>query len=161
MSILYKEKQKKGFVVGFTNFDLRMFNHARMEAKKGENQRFNVGCVVAYKGHIIGRGHNSNKSHPMQKKYNRKYRSFNNNNGAFINDTIHAEVSALMNIPYVIGKDVDFSKCKIYVYRICNGKPLGYGNARPCQACLHMIKDVGIRHVFYTDDMGLSYLRLD
>lgn len=147
--------------MGFTNFDLRMFNHARMEAEKGENQRFNVGCVLTYKGHVIGRGHNSNKSHPVQKKYNRKYRDFNNTNGMCINDTLHAEIDAINSVSYTTGIKVDWKQVKVFVYRICNGKPLGYGCAKPCPACMNAIKELGIRKVYYTDDDGYSYLEID
>ena len=62
----------------FSKFDERMFHAAHIEAEKSEYKRFHVGCVITYKHTIIGRGHNSNKSHPMQKEYN-QYRNFNNN----------------------------------------------------------------------------------
>lgn len=144
-----------------TNFDRRMFDQARLEAEKSEFERFNLGCVIAYKGHIIGRGRNGNKSHPRQKLYNRRYRKFNVSKGQAINDAIHAEVHAISSVRYVVGKDVDWSKASIYIYRICNGKPLGYGNAKPCPACMQAIRDLGIRHVYFTDDNGYSYLELN
>lgn len=144
-----------------TNFDKRMFHYAYLEALKSDYKRFNVGCVIAYKHTIIGRGHNSNRSDPMQKQYNRKYRTFNNISGAYIHDSLHAEISAIKSVPYVVGKDVDFSKAKIYIYRISPGRKNGYGCSRPCPACMHAIKDTGIKDIYYTDDFGLSYLRLD
>lgn len=147
--------------MSFTNFDMRMFDKARLEAEKVYNQRAKVGCVIAYKGHIIGRGHNSSKSHPLQKQYNRRYRNFNNANGSFVNDTIHAEVDAINSISYTTGIKVDWSKAKVFVYRICNGKRLGYGCAKPCPACMNAIKDLGIKKIYYTDDEGYSYLELD
>lgn len=147
--------------MSINNFDRRMFHYARMEAEKSTFERFKVGAVIAYKHKIIGSGHNSSKTHPMQEKYNELYRTFNNTNGCPIKHSLHAEISAISAIPFVIGKEVDFSKAKIYVYRICPGKKKGYGNSRPCPACMNAIRDIGIRDVYYSSDDGLSYLRLD
>lgn len=147
--------------MSISNFDRRMFHYAHMEALKSDHKRFNVGCVIAYKHKIIGSGHNSNRSDPLQKKYNRRYRTFNYVGGTYIHDSLHAEVSALKSVPYVVGKEVDWSKVKIYVYRICPGKRLGYGNARPCPACMNAIRDHGITSVYFTDDEGYSYIELD
>lgn len=145
----------------FNSFERRMFNQARIEAEKSGFDRFHVGCVISYKNKIIGRGSNGDKTHPMQQKYNRRYRKFNVNKGGFVKHSVHAEISALSSVPYVIGKDVDWGKVKIFVYRICHGKPNGYGLAKPCPACLNAIRDIGIRHVYFTSDEGYSYLELD
>lgn len=145
----------------FTNFEKRMFLAARAEAEKSDYDRFHIGCVITYKNKIIGAGHNSNKSHPMQRKYNRRYRKFNCTRGQYIHDAVHAEIAAIANISYVIGKDIDWSKVKVFVYRICNGKPNGYGNAKPCAACTQAIRDLGIRHVYFTDDDGHAYIELN
>lgn len=143
-----------------SNFDKRMFKAAKEEAMKSDYKRFHVGAVIVYGHTIIGRGRNGNKSHPMQKVYNKKYRKFNSTEGKFILDSIHAEIMAISNISYVVGKEVDFSKAKIYVYRICKGKKNGYGNAKPCPACMNAIRDLGIKTVMYTDDDGLNCLEL-
>lgn len=138
-----------------------MFEAAYAEAEKSTFDHFKIGCVITYKNKIIGSGYNDDKTHPLQQRYNELYRDFNTNNGNFVKHSIHAEISAISSIPYVVGKEADFNKAKIFVYRICPGKPRGYGNAKPCEACIHAIADMGIRDVFFTDDDGLSYLRLD
>lgn len=147
--------------MNFSKFDLRMFNEARMEAESSDYKRFHMGAVIVYKKHIIGRGHNSDKSHPMQKEYNRKYRTFNNVGGNFIADSLHAEISAISSIPYTVGINVDWPKAKIYVYRISHGTKLGYGLAKPCPACMNALRDLGIKNIYYTDTSGYSYLQLD
>lgn len=144
----------------FNSFDKRMFHAAKIEAEKSTFDRFKVGCVIAYKNRIIGRGHNSNKTHPMQQLYNERYREFNNVDGVAIKHSVHAEISALCSVSYCIGKDIDWGKVKVYVFRICPGKRLGYGCAKPCPACTAMLKDHNIKHVYYSDDNGLSYLEL-
>lgn len=152
---------KKGLVVSFTNFDMRMFDKARIEAEKVRNQRAKVGCVITYKGHIIGRGHNSAKTNPLQKQYNRRYRKFNNDDGQCILDTVHAEIKAIQSISYVTGVEVDWQKAKVFVYRLAAGKPLGYGCAKPCPACMNAIRDLGVKDIFYTEDDGFAYLKLN
>lgn len=144
----------------FSKFEERMFHQAHIEAEMSDYKRFHIGCVITYKKHIIGRGHNSNKSHPMQKEYNRQFRDFNVAKGNYIHDALHAEIAAINSIPYTIGIDVDWSKVKVFVYRICKGKSFGYGNAKPCPACLNAIKELGIRNIYYTDDDGYAYLQL-
>lgn len=147
--------------MGFTNFDKRMFKQARIEAEHSTYDRIKVGCVIAYKHSVIGTGNNGNKSHPMQKEYNRKFRDFDVESGQYIHDAIHAEIAAINSIQYTIGISVDWSKVKVFVYRICNGKEFGYGNAKPCPACMNAIKELGIRKVYYTDDDGYSYLEIE
>lgn len=159
MVVRFRDTER--LIVRFTNFDMRMFNEARKEAEKSTFDRFHVGAAIVYKHRIIGRGHNSDKTNPKQKMYNTRYRKFNNDNGGAIKHSIHAEICCLNSVPYPVGKDVDWSRAAIYVYRICPGKPRGYGNSFPCPACLNAIKDVGIKDVYYTGDNGLSYIRLD
>lgn len=139
---------------------MRMFEQARLEAEKSDFKPFKLGCVIAYKGHIIGRGKNSVKTSPLQKKYNRKYRHFNCERGEFINDSIHAEIAAISDVKYTVGRDVDWSRASIYVYRISNGRRLGFGCAKPCPACLAAIRDIGIKKIFFTDNEGYGYLEL-
>lgn len=145
----------------FNSFDIRMFHAAKMEAEKSTFDRFHVGAVVVYKNKIIGRGHNSNKTHPAQQFYNERYRNFNNVDGAFIKHSVHAELASLNDVSFIVGKNIDWSKAKIYVYRISAGRKNGYGLSKPCPACMAAIRDVGIKHVYYTDNDGLAYLRLD
>lgn len=147
--------------MSISNFDRRMFHYAKEEALKSTFNRFHVGAVIVYKHKIIGSGHNSDKTHPMQEKYNELYRTFNNAKGCAIKHSLHAEISALTSISYLVGKEVDFSKAKIYIYRISIGKPKGYGCAKPCPACLNAIRDIGIKHCYFTDDEGYSYIELD
>lgn len=145
----------------FSKFELKMFNAAHCEAEKSDFKQFNIGCVITYKGHIIGRGHNQNKTHPMQKKYNRKYRKLHNSSHTPISDSIHAEMDALNSISYTTGIEIDWSKVKVFIWRIAPGKPRGYGKSKPCPACAAALRDLNIHHIYYTDDFGLNYLYLE
>ena len=41
-------------------------------------------------------------------------------------------MSCLVNIPKCVDLNLDYSKCKVYIYRISPGKRLQIGLARPC-----------------------------
>lgn len=140
--------------------DMKWFGLARQEAMSSTYQGFHLGCVLVYKGHAIGSGSNSCKTHPAQKVYNRKYRKFKYGPQLVV-DSLHAEMSALMSVPYAVGVGTDWSKVKVYIYRISRGRLGGHGMARPCPGCLHALKDRGIRDVYYTTDDGFAYERID
>lgn len=142
-----------------SKFDYAMFDKAREVAKKSTYDGYSLGCVIVYKKHIIGEGANSNKSHPRQKKYNRKYRTFLKTEKP-INDLGHAEILALCDIPYPIGQNIDWKEIKVYVFRISPGKSLGQGMARPCKACMAALRDKGIRNLYYTTDTGYAYEKI-
>lgn len=140
---------------GITNFDEKMFNAARKVAKNSSFDNFHMGCVIVYKKHIIGAAANSDKTHPMQAKYN-QYRHFNKTKNG-IKHSVHAEIAAINSIPYTVGREIEWSKVKIYIYRLSPGKPGGYGLSRPCPGCMQAIRDMGIQHVYYTGDGSYIY----
>ena len=98
-----------------TKTDMHYFDKASQVAEISDFAKINIGCVAVYQGTIIGVGFNTNKTHPMQKKYNR--------------------------------------------YR--KRKSAKYGMCRPCPSCMAAIKDLGIKHIYYTTDDGLVYERME
>jgi deoxycytidylate deaminase len=77
------------------------------------------------------------------------------NNGKPINEFLHAEMDCLNMIRNM---DIDFSKVKIYISR---KNLLGeLACCRPCSACEYAIKELGIKTVYYTDDIN-KYVRED
>lgn len=139
-----------------TNFDYKMFERAHQVSYTSTYKSHNLGCVIVYKHHIISQASNSNKTHPQQREYNMKYRTFRKGKKPII-DSIHAEMKALSEISYPIAQQIDWSKVKVYVYRNCPGKKLGFGMARPCEACIAALRDKGIKHIYYTTDAGFAY----
>lgn len=138
------------------NKDKKFMSLAYEQAKKSKYNRFPMGCVIAYKGHVIGRGHNSNRTDPMQKHYNKK-RKFNKTSGKPVVHSIHCEIAALKSIPYPIADSVDWSKVKVYIYRISKGHALHIGMARCCPACMQALRDKGIRKIYYTTNEGYAH----
>ena len=54
-----------------------MFDAARqvsLESDYSGGSQVQIGCIIAYKGSILAKGYNSDKTHPMQEHYN-KYHS--------------------------------------------------------------------------------------
>lgn len=141
-----------------TKKDYKFFEIARKVASQSTFKNFHLGAVIVYKGRVVSTGYNSNKTHPAQKKYN-KYRHFNQSDKP-IQNSKHAEISALVGIPKCVENNIDFTQCKIYIYRISPGKRLGQGLARPCSGCIKALKDVGISNIYYTTEDGFAHEKI-
>ena len=133
------------------NVDYRYFDKARQIADISDYSRIHIGCIAVYHGQIIGIGCNTNKTHPAQKFYNR-YREPSDT----MLPKLHAEISCINQIKHL---DINFSKVKLYIYRIRKDQP--FGLARPCPSCMAAIKDLGIRDVYYTTNDGYAYEKLE
>lgn len=132
--------------------DYRYFEMARKVAEQSDFKNFHLGSVLVYKGRVISTGYNTNRTHPKQKKYN-KYRHFSYSDRP-VKDSLHSEMACLLNIPKCVENNIDFTQCKLYIYRISPGKRLKQGIARPCAACMQALRDKGVRTIFYTTDEG-------
>ena len=133
-----------------SNIYYKYFAKARQAANLSDYHKTHVGCVAVYHGQVIGLGYNTNKTHPIQKYYN-KYREPSDT----MLPKLHAEISCLNQIKHF---NINFSKVKLYIYRIRKDQP--FGMARPCLSCMAAIRDLGIRDIYYTTNDGLSYERL-
>ena len=118
------------------------FKAAKAVSELSDFPRVRVGCVVVCGHKIISSGYNSIKTNPTQKKLN-IYR-FDVDTPA----TIHAEVAALL--PLLNRKDINFSDVSLYIYReYKNGNP---ALSKPCPSCLALIRQLGIRRLYYSGD---------
>ena len=135
--------------VVLTRSQKSFFDIAKKVSELSTYHRKNVkiGCLVVLGHRIIGSGYNSDKTSPVQRKYNKL---------RFSEETphrLHAEISALL--PLLNNKDIDFSKVKIFTYREKADHSLG--KSRPCKSCMALIKDLGIKHIYYTTDDGYCH----
>jgi deoxycytidylate deaminase len=106
-----------------------------------------VGCVVVMGHRIISSGHNSKtKSHAVQAKLDKQ------RFGCECTGLVHAEVDALL--PLLKRKD-DFSRASVYVYR--EKKDGSLGLSRPCGSCMSLIKELGIKNIYFTNEGGYSH----
>ena len=134
-----------------SNTDYKYFQKAHQIATISDYKKTHVGCVAVYLGQVIGLGCNCNKTHPIQKKYNR-YRKPSDS----MLPKLHAEISCLNQIKHL---DINFSKVKLYIYRIRKDQP--FGMARPCPSCMAAIRDLGIRNIYYTTNDGYAHEKLE
>ena len=134
-----------------SNTDYKYFQKAHQIATISDYKKTHVGCVAVYQGQVIGLGCNCNKTHPIQKKYN-KYRKPSDS----MLPKLHAEISCLNQIKHL---DINFSKVKLYIYRIRKDQP--FGMARPCPSCMAAIRDLGVRNIFYTTNDGYAHEKLE
>lgn len=120
---------------------------ARRATFFSDYRRQQVGCVVMIKNKVLAVGYNCDKTHPLQKEYN-KFR-INKFRGTH---RLHAEIHALSQIKDM---DIDWRKVEVYIYRETKaGRP---ALARPCNSCMQMMKSLGIRKIFYTTDDGYAH----
>ena len=136
--------------------DTHLFKIAKEVSKSANYNGCNdvkIGCVVTYKGSILAKGFNTDKTHTKQNYYN-KWR-YKNTGNKYLPSKGHAELCALTKIQYL---DIDFTKVHIYTYReLKNGQ---IALARPCPSCMAMIKDMGIKNIHYTTDCGFAAERI-
>ena len=125
------------------------FEAAKSVAQLSDFPRINVGAVAVYKHRIISSGYNSNKTNPVQKRFN-AYR-FNAESPA----CLHAEIACLL--PLLNRKDINFRDVSLYVYREYKSGQLAI--AKPCASCNALIRSLGIKHVYYTGDQSYVYER--
>lgn len=113
-----------------------------------------IGCIAVYRGTILAKGCNSDKTHTTQARFN-VYR-FKNSGNRYLPEKLHAEMDVLNRIKYL---DIDFSRVHLYIYR--EWKDGTIAMSRPCDACLTaIVEQFHIRHIHYTTDRGYAYERL-
>jgi len=129
----------------------RYFKFAReasMKATYTGSHRFSpmIGAIAVYKGTIVATAWNTNKTSPLQAKYN-IYR-FNANTP----DKCHAEVSLIQKLRWKFGDSIDWAKVHIYLYREYKNGSLA--PSIPCVSCEQMLRDLGITTVHCTTENG-------
>jgi deoxycytidylate deaminase len=131
---------------------IRYLKLAEAVSKFSDYKPYKIGCVLVYKKQILSVGHNTNKSHPIQKEYN----SFRNLYGSNINHKAHAEVICVSR---AMKLGVDLSNCTLYIFR--QHKDKTWAMARPCAGCMEFIKDQKISTIVFTNinnNYSIEYL---
>lgn len=123
------------------------FKYAKSMSHMSDMPKNHLGCVVTYRNKIISTGFNCCKTHPIQRKYN-KFK--------FDCDSTphkrHAEVHALAQIMH--DGEINWDKVQVYIYR--EHKNGNTAMARPCKACMRLIRDLGIHKINYTTEDGYA-----
>lgn len=129
----------------------RYFGMAKEASLNSDFPRHQLGAIAVYKGNILAFGYNSCKTSPVQKKYN-KERNYLIDSSSCHTNCLHAEVNCLNKIKFL---DIDFSKVNLFVYR--QHKNGVKALAKPCPACNKMIRDMGIKNIYFTIENGYSF----
>ena len=128
----------------------KYFKYAKLAAKKADYEgasSVKIGAVAVYKGSILAESWNTNKTSPLQAKYN-IYRFKDDRYPA----KAHCETLLIQRLKNICGKDFPWDKIDIYIYREYKNGLLA--NCAPCPSCHKMLMDYGIKRVFYTSNYG-------
>jgi deoxycytidylate deaminase len=109
---------------------LKFFNLAKKLSYKSDHTRCKLGCVIVKKDKILAIGFNKMRTHPKS---------------PHLFKTIHAEFAAILSSNNL----ADLRNGDLYIFRQTQDGLLA--NSFPCIYCQDVIKEVGIRNVFYTD----------
>lgn len=121
----------------------KILKYARKASLKSDHPDHRIGAVLTNKrGHIISVGYNFHKkTHPIYNKIAPL-------------KTLHAEASVILGIRHI----TDFKDTHLFVYReTADGKP---AMSRPCVFCMQLIKNYGIKHIWYTTAEGIKKVNL-
>lgn len=126
-----------------SNQHRRFLDIALELSELGGVPRFKVGSVLVYHKTIISSGFNDAKTHPKQLRLNSN-RTEGKQNRSFV----HAELATCNKVWSVPEGSI------LYVAR----KDLGGSLAmcRPCEGCMEMIWEKGIRDIVYTTPNGFA-----
>lgn len=126
---------------------LRLCNFYDMIEGDRPYERVKMVAFVVVKNKIISFGVNSEKTSAAQHYW--RCRVDNENNVDFVYDKTHAEVAAIKKIH----PSFDFSRAEIFV---CSRKKnREYRVARPCPICEGMLREIGIKKIYYTTGNGI------
>ena len=128
-----------------TKRDLLYYEIAKSVSKTSDYHRIKIGAVIVHRRDIIAVAANEPKSHPKQYELNKL--QYMDKNFDHCQHYLHAEMKCILRC-----KDTDLSRARIYIYREDMQGNLAI--CRPCIACMTMIRNVGIREIFYTTKDG-------
>jgi deoxycytidylate deaminase len=140
-----------------TNRDLKYFKIAKDISRLSDFKQTKIGAILVYKKDILSVGFNSNKTSPIQKRFN-QYREFDNPENAI--HKVHAEISCIDKIPYyAYENEFDLGKATIYIYREHKNTHT-YACSFPCPACMEAIKQAKIGRIVSTIENGITEIKL-
>ena len=128
-----------------TKSERAFFRIAKVMSELSDH-RHKIGAAVVCKHRIISTGVNSNtKCNALQAKLDTDMFC-----GLHFGK-VHAELDALLPL---IKNNIDLKDATLFVYR--QRKTQLPGMARPCPRCMSLIKECGIKTIYYTTDDGFA-----
>ena len=131
----------------------RYFKFAKIAAQfsdyEGTRSAPAIGAVAIYKGSVVAIAWNTNKTSPLQARYN-VYRY----EPADTPCKAHCETQLIQRLRWKFGNSLDWAKVHIYLYR--EYKDGSLAPSRPCPSCMAMLRDFGIKKIMYTTEDGFA-----
>lgn len=134
-----------------TKKEIAYFSAAAAVAELSDHPHYKLGAVIVHKHRIVSSGYNSlTRCHPIQAKLDtEKY-------GEPCPGKRHAESDAIIPL---LKNECNYSGAVIYVARILkNGHT---AMARPCSSCEKLIRQLGIKKMYYTIPDGYAVERIN
>lgn len=129
---------------------------AKSVASCSDFEPFKLGAVIFDKHKVYAVASNSEKSYPLQRKYNK---AKSHDYETWSKHSVHAEINCIHKfIQQNYGNMPDISTLSILVYR--EHTDGSFALAKPCKACSAAIRDFGFKHVYYTGEHSLIYEEL-
>ena len=131
----------------------RYFKFAKQAAQwadyQGTRSAPAIGAIAVYKGTIVADAWNTNKTSPLQARYN-VYRYA----PADTPCKAHCETQLIQKLRWKFGDSLDWTKVHIYLYR--EYKDGSLAPSRPCPSCMAMLRDLNIKKIMYTTEDGFA-----
>ena len=133
-----------------TKKELAYFSAAASIAELSDHPHYKLGAVIVHKHRIVSSGYKSlTRCHPIQAKLDtEKY-------GEACPGKRHAEIDAIFPL---LKNGSNYSGAVIYVARILKNGNIAM--ARPCSSCEKLIRQLGIKKMYYTTPNGYAVERL-
>jgi len=105
------------------------------------NCTFAVGAIIVLGSRIISTGACTTKTHPANPKIKASTKR----------DQLCAEIVAALKSTKILSR-AQIKNCRVYIAR--KRKDGTVAMAKPCKHCTKFLKELGIRAVFYTNNIG-------
>ena len=125
----------------------KYLNFAIDVSKQSTVQQARLGAVLVSHNKVVNASPNLEKTHPMQAHLN-KLRGFDPMSSGTRN-TLHAEIATLLKSRDL---DIEWNKSMLFIARLKKNGDLGL--ARPCNACMGLIKRYGKKKIKKKTDNG-------
>lgn len=147
-------EQCKGVFVFVNDKRIKRYLDLACNLASCSTERSKHGAVIVCGKDIVGTGVNTSKSSPLQKRLN-NVRFDVEQSGTL--HTNHAEVTAFLSARHL---DIDYSKCSMFIAREMRDGKHTKGLSRPCPSCMKLIKELGIKDIYYTTDAGFAHEKI-
>lgn len=131
----------------------KIINLAKMARLDSDFKEYKLGAVIFDRHKIYAYACNTDKGLPLQRHYN-KFKS--KDYPYWSKHSAHAEINCLHKLlQNYYGNMPDPANLSILVYR--EHADGSFAMAKPCKACEHALRELGISNIYYTGNNSLIF----